>query len=254
MGSLVLAFHAFHGPSFPRLHLSVVGFASFLLPFERPPETIRFGAGFEDVRSIGDAVQQRFAEPGIWNHLRPFRERQVGRKNHAGSFGPFGDDLEQELRTDFRQRNITDFVNGDQIVTAPASHHSPQLQLMFGFHQFVHQRGRRCETNAPFLPARGHAQASQKMRLPGSAIANQQNGFGALDIAAVRQLAHLRRLDQRSLVEVELLQCLHSRQARFLDAPLNRVPLPLFDLGRQQRFQIPDVRSVLAAPPVRPAC
>ena len=53
--SLKLAFHAFHGPAFPRLIL-LLWFASFLLPLESPSKAIRFSSGFEDVRSVGDAI------------------------------------------------------------------------------------------------------------------------------------------------------------------------------------------------------
>ena len=44
---------------------------------------------------------------------------------------------------------------------------------------------------------------------------------------------------------VELLERFHSRQVRFFDPPVDRVPLPLFDLGRQQNFQIPGVCFLL---------
>ena len=74
MERLKLAFHAFHGPAFPRL-VFLLWFGSFLLPIESPSKAIRFSSGFEDVRSVGDAVQQGFTKAGIRNHLRPFRER-----------------------------------------------------------------------------------------------------------------------------------------------------------------------------------
>lgn len=60
VGSLKLAFHSFHGPAFPRLTF-LLGFSSFLLPLESPSKAIGFGSGLEDVRSIGDAIQQGFA-------------------------------------------------------------------------------------------------------------------------------------------------------------------------------------------------
>jgi hypothetical protein len=47
-------------------------FSSFLLSCESPPEAIGFGSGLEDVRSVGDSVQQRLAETRVWNHLGPF--------------------------------------------------------------------------------------------------------------------------------------------------------------------------------------
>ena len=65
----------------------------------------------------------------------------------------------------FGQRHVANLVNCDQIEAAPARHHPPQLELMFRFHQLVHQRSRRGESGAPLLPARGHAEAGQKMGL-----------------------------------------------------------------------------------------
>ena len=34
-------------------------------------ETIGFGAGFDDMRAIGDAIDQRLAQPGVRDHLGP---------------------------------------------------------------------------------------------------------------------------------------------------------------------------------------
>jgi hypothetical protein len=48
--------------------------------------------------AVSDAVDQRLAQPGVGNHLGPFRERQVGGDDHGGLLGPFGDDLGEELR------------------------------------------------------------------------------------------------------------------------------------------------------------
>jgi hypothetical protein len=58
--SLGLAFHAFHGPAFPQLPGPLRRFSSFLLSVHRPTESVRFRAGFQDVGSICNAIQQRF--------------------------------------------------------------------------------------------------------------------------------------------------------------------------------------------------
>ena len=58
VGNRSWVFHAFHGPSFPQL--SFVAFRRFRRPiafFGRPPESVRFRAGLENVGAIGDAVQ-----------------------------------------------------------------------------------------------------------------------------------------------------------------------------------------------------
>ena len=84
------------------------------------------------------------------------------------------------------------------------------------------------------------------MGLAGAALADEQDRFGALDIAALGQVAHLRRGHIRRLRVIELFQRFHSRQMGFPDAAFNRVPFALFDLGQQQCFQIPDVALLLA--------
>ena len=62
-------------------------------------KAVRVSPGLNDVGAVGNAIDQRLAEPCIGNHLRPFRERQVGSNDDCSLLGPFGNDLEQELRT-----------------------------------------------------------------------------------------------------------------------------------------------------------
>jgi len=155
----------FHG--FPPL----VCFGSFLLLLGSSAETIRFGASLKNVSTVGDAIEKRFAKPRIRNHLRPFRERQIRRENHGCFLSSLGHDLEQKLRADFRQRHVADFVDGDQIVSAPARHHSSQLQLVLGFDQFIHQAGCRGETDPALLPAGRYTEAGEQVSFTGAARA-----------------------------------------------------------------------------------
>ena len=109
----------FHG-------LVLVGRFSSFLPFvDGSAEAVGLGAGFQNVRSIGDSIEQCLAQPSIRDDLRPFGKRQVRGHNDGGSFGPFGDHLKQELRADLGQGHIPNLVNRDQIVAAPAGHHAP---------------------------------------------------------------------------------------------------------------------------------
>ena len=68
------------------------------------PEAEAFGSGFDDVRPVGDAIQKRLAEPGVGYHLSPFGKGQVRGQDDGGLLGSLGDDLEQELRAQFRHR------------------------------------------------------------------------------------------------------------------------------------------------------
>jgi hypothetical protein len=53
------------------------------------------------VSSIGDSIQQRFAESGIGDDLRPLGKRQVRGQHHCRFLGALGDNLKQELGADF---------------------------------------------------------------------------------------------------------------------------------------------------------
>jgi hypothetical protein len=69
-------------PGYPtdgRGRASVVGSASFLgAAFEAVAEAPALGAGVDDVRAVGDPVDDGFREPRVGEHLGPFAERQVG--------------------------------------------------------------------------------------------------------------------------------------------------------------------------------
>ena len=105
----------------------VSAFGSLLLFLRRSAEAIGFRARFQDVSAIGDSIQQRFAEPRVGDHLRPFGKRQVCGQYHGGLLGSLGHNLKQELGADLGQRHLSDLVDGDQVVATPARHHAPKL-------------------------------------------------------------------------------------------------------------------------------
>ena len=205
----------------------------FLLPsFHRAPEAIRLRAGFDDVRAVGDAVQQRLAQPRIRKHLRPLGKRQVGRHDQRGPFGAFRNHLEQKLRADLRQWHVTHFVQRDHVVAHPSRQHAPHSVVLPGFHQLVHQVRRGRETHSAFLAARRHAQPSRQMRLARAALADQHHWFGSRDVSAFGQFANLRRRNLWRPRELELLQRLHPRQLGLVQSVRDGVPVALFTLHR----------------------
>ena len=86
---------------------------------------------------ISNPVQQRLAEPRVWDYLGPFGKGQIRRQDHGCLLRPLGDDLEEELSAEIGHRHIADFVDGDQVVALPSGQNPPQLQLLFGFDQLV---------------------------------------------------------------------------------------------------------------------
>ncbi len=78
------------------LRIGLRAFALALL--QGPAETVGLGAGLDDVGTVSDAVDQRLAQPGIGNHLGPFRERQVGSDEHGVNINCTLDDLKPDRR------------------------------------------------------------------------------------------------------------------------------------------------------------
>lgn len=101
------------------------GFAPAFL--HGPSEAIAVRAGLDDVGSVGDAVEQRFAEPGVRNHLSPFRKGQIGGQDDGCLLRPFGDDLEEELCPEVCHGNIADLIDGDQVLSIPSCQYAAQL-------------------------------------------------------------------------------------------------------------------------------
>jgi hypothetical protein len=160
--------------------------------------------------------------------------------------GPIGDDLEQELGAELGEGDVADLVDGDDVVARPARQHPPQLELLLGLDQLVDQRRGGGEAHPPSLAAGGDAQGRQQVGLTSAAIADKYDRLGAFDVAALGQLAQLRRRDRRCLAEVELVQGLDAWQMRFFDAPVDRATLPILQFGGEQRFQVAEVRLTLA--------
>src|SRR6516165_247763 len=83
------------------------------------------------------------------------------------------------------------------------------------------------------------------MRLARAALADEHHRLTSTDVSTIGQLAHPRRRYPRRLPEVELFQRLHPRQLRIANPVLNRMPVPLFALHRQQCFQVVNMAVIL---------
>jgi hypothetical protein len=157
------------------------------------------------MRSIDNVFDQCLAQPGIRNHLSPFRERQVAGHDYCRLLGPFRDHLEQELRADFRQRHITDFIDCDKVVAGPARHRTAELQLVLGLDQFVDQCCRSRESHSALLPAGRDRQSGEQMSLAGAAITYKDDWLRLRDVVALGQFVDLLGRDLGIAREVELM-------------------------------------------------
>ena len=196
-----------HGLFFPR---------NAFCPFQRAQEAERLRSGLDDVGSIRNPIQQCLTEPRIRKHRCPFGELQVGCDDDGRSLGPFRDHLKEELRADVGKGNVSDLVQRDQFVLLPSCHQLADLVVLLGFNQLVDQRRRRGEANAPLLPASRQTQARGQVGFSSAALADQNDRFLALDIAAVCQFAYTEPGRLRSLPtrKPSIPQTVRSPQAR----------------------------------------
>src|SRR3954464_7935276 len=72
------------------------------------------GAGVDDVRAVGEAVNDGLGEPGVGEDLGPFAEREGGGDDQAAAFVAFGEDLEDEFGGAVGEREVPEFVEDDE--------------------------------------------------------------------------------------------------------------------------------------------
>ena len=64
---------------------------------------------------VGDAIKERGGHLGIAEHGGPFAEREVGGDDDAGLLLELADQVEQQLAARAGERQISQFVEHDQV-------------------------------------------------------------------------------------------------------------------------------------------
>src|SRR6516162_6914005 len=117
---------------------------------------------------------------------------------------------------------------------------------MLGLDQFIDHCCGRGESNPAFLPAGGYGQSGEQMGFTGAAVADEDDRLGPSDITALGQLMNLLRRELVIPSEIELVECLHSRQVRFAKASSYHALFTFLEFGLQQRFEISQVGPPLS--------
>ncbi len=95
----------------------LVFYASPLLQGSSKP--IGFVPGLDDVCPVGQPIQHRLAEPGIWKHHGPFREGQVCCYDHSGPLRTTGYHRKEQFGCRFRYCYIAHLVDHNEFVACP---------------------------------------------------------------------------------------------------------------------------------------
>ena len=85
------------------------------------------GAGVDDVRAVGEAVNDGLGEAGVGEDLGPFAEGQVGGDDQRAAFVALGEDLEDELGGAVGQREVAELVNDDELGAGVAGNDAGEL-------------------------------------------------------------------------------------------------------------------------------
>src|SRR3954453_21673951 len=94
-------------------------------------------AGVDDVRAVGEAVNDGLGEPGVGEDLGPLAEGRVGGDDKRSAFVALGEDLEDELGGAVGQREIAELVNDDQLGAGVAGDDAGEPAGGLGFLRFV---------------------------------------------------------------------------------------------------------------------
>jgi hypothetical protein len=88
---------------------------SVLCSFTALLEAERLIAGFDDVAVMGQSIQQSGGQLGVDKHAAPFRERQIGGNDDAGSLVEFGKQVKQQCTAGLREGQIAKLIQNDQV-------------------------------------------------------------------------------------------------------------------------------------------
>ena len=111
------------------------------------------GAGVDDVRAVGEPVNDGFGHPGVGEHLGPLAEREVGGHDQRSAFVAFGEDLEDELGGAVGQGEVAELVEADELGAGVAADDAGELFAALGFLELVRQGGEGGEPDAAALLA-----------------------------------------------------------------------------------------------------
>ena len=117
---------------------------------------------------MGETVEQRTGEAFRAEHGCPFIEWQVAGDQSGAAFIALAEHLEEQLRTDCRERHITQLIDNQQLDSVEVLLQGPEAAFVTGFHEFVDESGRRCEGDAVALLAGRQSQSQGDVGLAGT--------------------------------------------------------------------------------------
>ncbi len=131
---------------------------------------------------MSEPVQQGAREAFGAKDFRPFLEGQVrGQHEAVMLIGP-ADNLEKQFRTGFREGDISQFINHQQMEPLELFVQSLKPFFLPALHQLSDEIGSRREANASALGTSGKRQGTDQMGFARSRVSDQQDVFSFVQI------------------------------------------------------------------------
>ena len=137
-----------------------------LAAVEAVAEAPGLGAGVDDVRAVGEPIDDGFGHPGVGEHLGPLAERQVGGHDQRPAFVQFGEDLEDELGGAVWQGEIAELVEADDLGAGVAADDPAELPAAVGLLELVREGSEGGEPDPSSLVAGANGERDGRCVLP----------------------------------------------------------------------------------------
>lgn len=125
---------------FGSAELPSVLFAGLLLLFHRLFEAEAFAVHLEDLRMMSQAVQQSGRHAFTLEDLAPVTEGEVARDEQTATFVAIGEHLKQQFRPRSTKRQVSEFIDDQEIKFVQTFQHAIQRELFLRFFQLIDQR------------------------------------------------------------------------------------------------------------------
>src|SRR5579864_595665 len=192
-------------------------------------ESIALALDHQGMAVMQQAIEDRGRQDVVAEDRAPLRHDLVGGDQQAAAFVPAGDELEKEMSAASLERQVAELVDDEQLRLRVKHQAVAELSVGFGFRQRRQERGGAGKEYRVAGFDDGAPERDREMRLPDAGRAEDEHVFGLREKARRRELAHEALIDRGLEFELEVIEGLHRRKVRDLEAHGDASPLLRID-------------------------
>lgn len=111
-------------------------------------QAVRCAFDLHDDRVVQQPVEQRRSHHAVAEHVAPFTDAAIGRRDDRAALVAGVDELEEQIATVGADGQVADLVDDEQAVTGKEAHALRQVALSLGLGHRVGDLGQRAEVDA----------------------------------------------------------------------------------------------------------